>query len=82
MNSKSIDTFVTLRLVRYSYGGNVQSYGDMSPLTNDFRSDAPRSMVIVPGGVVIGGSTTLDGFVTGFSATKIRIDPLFAADFE
>jgi hypothetical protein len=63
-----------------SYGIGGQSYGDMSPQP-DSINDLPKSMVIVPGGVVIGG-TTVAGSEIRFSATKVFIDPLFASDFE
>lgn len=64
-----------------SYGIAGQSYGDMSPQP-DPTGDQPKSMVIVPGGIVIGGFTTVTGGESRFSATKVRIDPLFASDFE
>jgi uncharacterized delta-60 repeat protein len=64
-----------------SYGIGGQSYGDMSPQP-DSEDDLPRAMVIVPGGIVIGGSTTIVGGEKHFSATKVSIDPLFASGFE
>jgi hypothetical protein len=39
-------------------------------------------MVIMPGGIVIGGSTELNDGETRFVATKLRTDLLFANDFE
>jgi hypothetical protein len=39
-------------------------------------------MVIMPGGIVIGGSTNITGGETRFVATKMRTDLLFADDFE
>jgi len=65
----------------FGYGGNGQSYGDMSPQP-DSLSDAPISMVIVPGGVVVGGGTQVTGGEVRYSVTKVRIDPLFASGFE
>ena len=53
----------------------------MSPQP-DAEDDLPRAMVIVPGGIVIGGSTTVVGGENHFSATKVSIDPLFASGFE
>jgi len=64
-----------------SYGIGGMSYGDMSPQP-DSESDYPGAMMIVPGGIVVGGSTTVAGNEARFSATKVLIDPLFASDFE
>ena len=44
-------------------------------------TDTPRSLVIVPGRVIIGGSTGISS-ETRFTATGMQIDLLFAADFE
>ena len=64
-----------------SWGGGGQSYGDMSNRP-DPMSDYPNSMVIVPGGIVLGGTTHASGGVEGFSATKVQIDLLFGSDFD
>ena len=65
-----------------SFGGGGQSYGDMSPEAPNAVSDAPESMVIVPGGIVVGGYTVVTSGEVRFSAAKERIDLLFADDFE
>jgi uncharacterized delta-60 repeat protein len=65
----------------YSYGGGGQAFGDMSSRA-DSMSDYPDSMVVVPGGIVIGGTTHASGPVQGFSVTKVQIDLLFGSDFE
>ncbi|HSC12663.1 MAG TPA: hypothetical protein VLC97_16960 [Rhodanobacteraceae bacterium] len=65
-----------------TWGNGGQSYGDMSTQAPDARSDDPASMVIMPGGIVIGGSTELNGGESRFVATKLRTDLLFANDFE
>jgi hypothetical protein len=39
-------------------------------------------MVIVPGGIVVGGSTTASGGEIRFSAAKVGIDLLYADGFE
>lgn len=64
-----------------TYGISGQSYGDMSPQP-DSKGDYPNSMVIVPGGILIGGSTVVSSGETRFSVTKVLIDQLFASDFE
>ncbi len=53
----------------------------MSPQP-DSQSDSPQSMVIMPGGIVMGGATTVTGGEIRFSATKVLIDALFASEFE
>jgi uncharacterized delta-60 repeat protein len=68
-----------------TWGVGGQSYGDMSPQTDTYRNDSPASMVLVPGGVVVGGYTSAGDDTqteTRFSATAMRVDLLFAADFE
>jgi uncharacterized delta-60 repeat protein len=65
-----------------TWGIGGQSYGDMSTQAPNVRSDDPASMVIMPGGIVIGGSTAITGGETRFVATKLRTDLLFANDFE
>jgi hypothetical protein len=65
-----------------SYGGGGQSYGDMSTQAPNVLSDYPTSMVIVGGGIIVGGSTSVNGGETRFSVTKTRTDLLLAADFE
>ena len=65
-----------------TWGIGGQSYGDMSTQAPNVRSDDPASMVIMPGGIVIGGSTEITGGETRFVATKMRIDLLFADDFD
>ena len=63
-----------------TWGDGGQSYGDMSTQAN-VVTDTPRSLVIVPGRVIIGGSTSASGEIR-FVATGMQIDLLFAADFE
>jgi len=63
-----------------TWGGSGQSYGDMSTQAN-VVTDTPRSLVIVPGRVIVGGSTGISG-ETRFTATGMQIDLLFAGDFE
>lgn len=63
-----------------TWGGGGQSYGDMSTQAN-VATDTPRSLLIVPGRVIVGGSTTASGEIR-FTATGMQIDLLFAADFE
>ena len=63
-----------------TWGLGGQSYGDMSTQAN-VVTDTPQSLVILPGRVVIGGSTAVSGEVR-FTATGMQIDLLFAADFE
>lgn len=70
-----------------SFGLGGESYGDMSPGAPNVLTDYPLSMVIVPGGIIVGGSTdlTTDQMTVSeirFSAAKERIDLLFADDFE
>jgi uncharacterized delta-60 repeat protein len=55
--------------------------GEMSSAAN-VLTDSPRAMVIVPGGIVVGGSTTVSGGEIRFSAAKVRIDLLYADGFE
>ena len=64
-----------------SFGNGGQSYGDMSTQAPNVISDYPNSLVIVPGGIVIGGATSANG-EDRFTATKVQIDLLFAADFD
>ena len=64
-----------------SFGNGGQSYGDMSTQAPNVKTDFPNSLVIVPGGIVIGGTTGANG-EDRFVATKVQIDLLFAADFE
>ena len=63
-----------------TWGGGGQSYGDMSTQAN-VLTDTPGSLVIVPGRVIVGGSTSASGEIR-FVATGMQIDLLFAADFE
>lgn len=66
-----------------TFGGGGQSYGDMSSEAPNVISDYPASVVIVPGGIVVGGFTQIQ--ITGelrFTAAKEKIDLLFADDFE
>lgn len=65
-----------------SFGGGGQSYGDMSPEAPNVITDMTYSMVIVPGGIVVGGFTEVKSNEIRFSAAKERIDLLFADDFE
>jgi len=65
-----------------SFGGGGQSYGDMSSQAPNVLSDYPSSLVMVPGGMVVAGSTSVTSNESRFSATRVRIDLLFAADFE
>jgi uncharacterized delta-60 repeat protein len=65
-----------------TWGNGGQSYGDMSTQAPNVLSDYPMSMVIVGGGILVGGSTTVNGGETRFSVTKTRTDLLLAADFE
>ncbi|HZX92650.1 MAG TPA: hypothetical protein VFE67_18585 [Rudaea sp.] len=44
-------------------------------------TDEPASMVLVPGGIVVAGYTSTPEEMR-FSAAGLRIDLLFAADFE
>jgi uncharacterized delta-60 repeat protein len=64
-----------------SFGNGGQSYGDMSTQAPNVQTDFPHSLVIVPGGIVVGGTTGANG-ENRFTATKVQIDLLFAADFE
>ncbi len=64
-----------------TFGAGGRTYGDMSP-EQDATADTPSAMVVVPGGVVIAGSTLVTGGESRFSAAKIRIDLLYANDFE
>ena len=63
-----------------TWGGGGQSYGDMSTQAN-VVTDTPQSLVILPGRVIVGGSTSISG-ESRFVATGMQIDLLFAADFE
>jgi len=63
-----------------TWGGGGQSYGDMSTQA-DVQTDRPESLVIVPGRVIVGGTTSTSGEIR-FVATGMQIDLLFAADFE
>ena len=63
-----------------TWGLAGQSYGDMSTQAN-VVTDVPRSLVIAPGRVIIGGSTTISGEAR-FVATGMQIELLFAGDFE
>jgi uncharacterized delta-60 repeat protein len=63
-----------------TFGAGGRTYGDMSP-ESDARGDSPAAMVIVPGGIIIAGSTQATS-ETRFSAAKIKIDLLYASDFE
>jgi len=65
-----------------SFGNGGQSYGDMSTQAPNVQTDLPHSLVIVPGGIVVGGTTTGANGEDRFTATKVQIDLLFAADFE
>lgn len=60
--------------------GGGQSYGDMSTQAN-VVTDNPQSLLIVPGRVIVGGSTSVSGEIR-FVATGMQIDLLFAGDFE
>ena len=64
-----------------TFGAGGRTYGDMSP-EPDSRSDSPAAMVIVPGGIVIAGTTQVTSNEARFSAAKIKIDLLYASDFE
>ena len=63
-----------------TWGLGGQSYGDMSTQAA-VVTDTPQSLVIVPGRIVIGGSTAVSGEVR-FTATGMQIELLFASDFE
>jgi len=63
-----------------TWGLAGQSYGDMSTQAN-VVTDNPASLVIVPGRIVIGGSTSIPGELR-FTATGMQIELLFAGDFE
>jgi hypothetical protein len=77
----AVARFTDIGALDSSYGIAGQSYGDMSPQP-DSHNDVPASMVVVPGGVVIGGATRVTGGELRFSVTKVKIDPLFASNFE
>ena len=64
-----------------TFGSNGQSYNNMSPEGAAVVTDNPSALVIVPGGIVIGGNT-MTSSEARFSATKVKIDLLFASDFE
>jgi hypothetical protein len=64
-----------------TWGGGGQSYGDMSTEAPTAVTDEPASMVLVPGGIVVAGYTSTPEEMR-FSAAGLRIDLLFAADFE
>jgi hypothetical protein len=64
-----------------NYGGGGQAYGDMSTQAPNVVSDLPTAMVISGGGIIVGGATYTSTEMR-FTATKSRIDLLFAADFE
>ena len=64
-----------------TYGNGGQSFGDMSPQPDSFDDD-PRSLVIVPGGILVGGTTAVTSGEQRFTVTKVSIDLLFASDFE
>jgi len=64
-----------------TYGNGGQSFGDMSPQPDSFDDD-PRSMVIVPGGILVGGTTAVTSGEQRFTVTKVSTDLLFASDFE
>jgi hypothetical protein len=62
------------------FGGDVAG-GELSPQGN-VVTDSPRAMVIVPGGIIVGGATTVSGGEVRFSAAKVSIDTLYANGFE
>jgi hypothetical protein len=53
----------------------------MSPEAPDAHWDMPKSMAIVPGEIVVAGTTEAK-LGNGFGAAKEQIDLLFADDFE
>lgn len=65
-----------------TFGGGGQSYGDMSSQAPNVTSDFPESLVMVPGGMAVAGYTGVTSNESRFSATRVRIDLLLAADFE
>jgi len=65
-----------------SWGIGGQSYGDMSTQGATATTDELRSMVLVPGGTLVGGYTQVNSGELRFSVTKMQVDLLFANDFE
>lgn len=62
--------------------GTGQSYGDMSTQSPFVTTDVVTSVVVVPGGVVIGGYSTVVSEESRFVATKMQIELLFGNGFE
>jgi len=62
------------------YSGQINIAAAQSTQAN-VVTDTPTSLVIVPGRIVIGGSTSISGELR-FTATGMQIDLLFAGDFE
>lgn len=65
-----------------TYGVGGESYGDLSPEGANVESDSVSSMILVPGGVVVAGHTSVQSNETRFSAAKETIELIFADDFE
>jgi len=65
-----------------TWGGAGQSYGDMSTQAPNVTNDTVASLVIVGGGVIIGGNSTVASGEIRFVATKMQINLFFSNGFE
>jgi hypothetical protein len=74
--------FTDLGYFDSDWEGTGQSYGDMSTQSPFVITDVVTSLVVVPGGVVIGGYSTLVSEESRFVATKMQIELLFGDGFE
>lgn len=74
--------FTDLGYFDSDWEGTGQSYGDMSTQSPFVITDVVTSLVVVPGGVVIGGYSTLVSEESRFVATKMQIELLFGNGFE
>ena len=74
--------FTDLGYFDSDWEGTGQSYGDMSTQSPFVINDVVTSLVVVPGGVVIGGYSTLVSEESRFVATKMQIELLFGNGFE
>jgi len=74
--------FTDLGYLDSDWEGTGQSYGDMSTQSPFVTTDVVTSLVVVPGGVVIGGYSTVVSDESRFVATKMQIELLFGNGFE
>ena len=74
--------FTDLGYFDSDWEGAGQSYGDMSTQSPFVTNDVVTSVVVVPGGVVIGGYSTVVSGESRFVATKMQIELLFGDGFE